>query len=309
MLEGKSQMKMKLEGLIAAVYTPMHPDYSINLAMIEKQAALCVEDQIQGVFVCGTTGEGVSLTIDERLKVAERWVNVANGTMPVLVHVGHNCLAYCKTLASHAEKIGATAISAMSPTFFRPTCAADLVAFVAKIAEAAPDLPFYYYHSPALVGAESSMTAFIAEAIKQIPTFAGLKFNHGDLMEYNQCLHLGDGALDILFGCDQIFLSALVLGAKGAIGSTYNYAANIYHHILKAYESGDMPVARQWQDKAVKLVSVLIRFGVLSGGKSIMRMRGVDCGPVRPPIRNLSQEQLDALCREIDSLGILSGNS
>ena len=299
-------MNLKLKGLIAAPHTPMHPDCSINFDMIDEQARILSENDVQGAFICGTTGEGMSLTIDERLRMAEHWVAVAKNSLHVIIHVGHNCLSDCKVLAAHAQKIGATAISAAAPCFFKPRKVEYLVSFNAEVAAAAPDLPFYYYHSPGMTGVKLSMVEFLEAAGEKIPTFVGIKFNHSDVMEFNQCLRVNSGAFEVLGGCDEILLSLLVLGAQGAIGSTFNYAAPVYHRLIDAYKTGDISTARTLQDKVVKLVSILLKFGIVPTGKAMMQTVGLDCGPVRPPLRNLSKEQVDSLLDKVRSLNLFS---
>jgi len=112
-------MKQTLKGLIAAPFTPMKPDGALNLNAIEQQAAGLISSGVSGAFVCGTTGEGLSLSIEERMKAAERWVAVAKTNLSVIVHVGCNNLAESRTLAEHAQRMGAHSVATMGPTLFR----------------------------------------------------------------------------------------------------------------------------------------------------------------------------------------------
>lgn len=295
-----------LTGLIAAPHTPMHADGSVNLDMIEKQAELLAGGAVSGVFICGTTGEGVSLAISERLEVAERWLAVAEEGFPVIVNVGHLCLPDCKVLAAHAQKTGAYAIAAMAPCFFKPASAEELALFCAKIAAAAPELPFYYYHIPALSGVSIPMLDFLNEAADRIPTLAGVKFTYEDLMDFGRCLAFQGGRFNMLFGRDEVLLSALALGARGAVGSTYNFAAPLYQRIMETHKSGDIAIARKEQSRAMELVHVLKKYDVIPAGKSVMRMIGLDCGPVRLPLRTLTDEQCDELHAELERIGFFT---
>src|SRR4051794_10669074 len=105
----------RLNGLIAAPYTPFDASGDVNLAMIEKQCSGLVSSGVKGAFVCGTTGEGLSLTQDERMSVAQRWVDVVDEQLKVIVHVGHNSQREAMALARHAQEIGASAIAALPP--------------------------------------------------------------------------------------------------------------------------------------------------------------------------------------------------
>ena len=293
-----------LTGLIAAPYTPMHEDGSLNLAMIEKQAALLIEQGVAGAFICGTTGEGPSLTINERIQLAERWAAHREDRLALVVHVGHNSLAEARALAAHAQKLGADAIAAFPPSFFKPNQVEDLVAYCAALTAAAPEVPFYYYHIPAMTGVRLPMAAFLQNGRDKIPTLRGLKFSDMNLVEYQQCLGLDDGAFNILFGVDEMLLGALAVGGAGAVGSTYNYAAALYLRMIEAYRAGDKNTAQTCTRHAVNLVEILLDFGLLAAGKALMALRGVECGPVRPPLRNLTGKQRTRLYDRVRALPI-----
>lgn len=293
----------KLSGLIAAPFTALHPDGSLNLEQIVPQADHLVTTGVGGAFVCGTTGEGLSLTTAERERVAERWVKAAAKRLKVIVHVGHNSLDESRHLAAHAVRAGADAVATHGPTFFRPASVRDLVEFCAGVAAAAPDLPFYFYHIPVMTGVHLPMPEFLALGARRIPNLAGIKFTDENLMSFSQCLHLDGGRFNLLFGRDEILLAALALGATGAVGSTYNYIAPVYHRLWDAFTRGDLVAARRHQWTALQIIAVMIRHGGLPAGKAMMGFIGLECGPVRPPLRTLTGDQIAALRRELESVG------
>jgi N-acetylneuraminate lyase len=296
-------MHSRFTGLIAAPFTALNADGSLNLDMIEPQSKWLVENKVHGAFICGTTGEGMSLSIDERLQVAEKWMAVAPRQLRVIVHVGHQSVAESRMLAAHAEKIKAYACATIAPTFFRVTNLEQLVDFCAPVASSAPGLPFYYYHMPAMAGADLPMFDFLKVASERIPNLAGIKFTHENLMDYSRCLSFEGGRYNILFGRDEILLAALALGATGAIGSTYNYMAPVYHRVIEAFNAGDLATARQFQSQAIQIIAVMNRHGGLPAGKAMMKMIGYDCGPVRAPLQNPSPEALETLARELKAVG------
>jgi len=294
----------KTRGLVAAPPTAMHADGAVDLDPIEAQCEMLVRDGVVGAFVCGTTGEGPSLTVGERIAVAERWARVAPDGFRVIVHVGHTCLPDSQALAARAAADGAWGVGAMAPLFFRPASLEDLVDCAARIASAAPGLPFYYYHIPAMTNVDFPMAEFLRAAAGRIPNLAGVKYSSVDLMGYAACLDVDGGRFDCLFGKDEILLSALVLGAEGAIGSTYSFAAPLYGRILDAFRAGDLPTARRLQKRSMAVVRVALRYGfVIVPFKHMMRMVGLDVGPVRPPLRPLPAEQVSALRSELEAVG------
>ncbi len=295
--------QLRLAGLIAAPFTAMNEDGSVDLETIEKQAKLLTNNGVKGAFICGTTGEGMSLTIEERMKIAERWQETAGDDMIVIVHAGHTCISDSKKLAAHAQKIGADAVAAMAPCFYRPANVEDLVYSCVEVAAEAPELPFYYYHIPGMTGVDLPMLDFLKAAADKIPTLAGIKFSYNNLMDFSLCVNLDKGRFNMLFGSDEILLTALSLGAEGAVGSTYNYAAPLYNRLIDAYEAGDMDAARMEQTRSQEMVSFLFKYGGLPTGKAIMRIIGLDCGGVRSPLRDLSKQQYDELADGLKRIG------
>ena len=295
-----------LSGLVAAPHTAMHADGSVNLEAIERQAARLVADAVTGAFICGSTGEGHSLTSQERRQVAEQWRKaIGRAPLKLIVHAGHNSIEEAKSLAAHARQIGADAVSVMAPCYFKPATVEDLIEFCAPVAAECASLPFYFYDIPALTGVNLSMLELLRKADGRIPNLAGIKFTSTNLMSLQECLEFEDGRFNILFGCDEMLLSALALGVPGAVGSTYNYCAPLYQKLIAAYQAGDLGTAQALQMKSVKLVQILLQYGVLAAGKALMSMVGVDCGPVRPPVRRLTEEQKAGLFRQVEALGIL----
>lgn len=295
-----------ITGLIAAPFTPFHPDGSLDTGPVGRQAARLIADGVAGAFVCGTTGEGPSLTTAERMELAGAWVDAARGRLRIIVHVGHASIADARALAAHAQHIGAAAIGCLAPYFFKPQSVGDLVAFCGPIASAAPSLPFYYYHLPSITGVRLPMADFLAAAAGKIPNLAGIKYTHEDMLDFSACLRADGGRYDILFGRDEMLLAGLALGAKGAIGSTYNYMAPLYHRAMEAFARGDIAAARSAQARAADIITVMLRHGGLPAGKAMMAIAGIDCGPVRPPLHDLDATHRESLRLQLEPLGFPS---
>ena len=292
-------------GLVAATHTPMNADGSLNLAAVEKQAEHLTANQIIAAFICGSTGEAHSLSVDERKQMTRRWSEVLKGSpLKLIVHVGHNSLPEAQALAADAACHGVHAISALAPNYFKPAAVSDLVDFCAAVAGAAPQLPFYFYDIPALTGVNLSMPDFLTQASKRIPNLAGLKFTNPDFASLQQCLAHGNGTFDILYGNDEILLAALAFGIRGAVGSTYNLIAPTFHRLIAAFERNDLPAARAEQLKTLNFVRICASFGYLPAAKAAMSLLGVDCGPVRLPLRALDNDQKARLFDSLKSTGL-----
>jgi len=294
---------MRLNGLIAAPYTPMHADGSLNLAAVAPYARLLARSGVAGVFIGGTTGEGLSLTVAERTALTEAWMASPAG-LQIIVHVGSTCVADSCAIAAHAQAAGAVATGYLAPCFFKPTTVANLVDICAAVAAAAPKLPFYYYHIPSMTGVTIPVVGFLKAAASRIPNLAGAKFTYEDFMDFQECTHLDNGRFDILFGRDEALICGLALGARGAIGSTYNFAAPLYNRLIAAFQAGDLAAAQRLQLQSVQLIRGIGAIGpFLAVSKAIMARCGVDCGPTRlplPAITPAQQQVLDTLLTSLD---------
>jgi N-acetylneuraminate lyase len=298
-------MSTRFRGLVAAPFTPFHADRSLNLEVIPAYARFLRDNGVGAAFVCGTTGEGLSLTLEERLRIAERWVACADDRLRVIVHVGHTCLTDARTLTAHAAKIGASAVSALTPCFFKPRNNAEVVNWCEAVASAAPTLPFYYYNIPSMTGIDYPVVDFLAQAQDRIPSLAGVKYTHENLPDYKACVAFAQGRYDILFGRDELLLEGTDAGALGAVGSTYNYAAPLYLRLLAARAAGRATEARALQDTAIKMIAICNGIGVthLAASKALMAMLGVDCGPVRLPLAQPDATQLATLRTRLNEIG------
>lgn len=168
----------KIKGLIDAPFTPFYENGEVNYEPIEAYAKLLVKNGLKGVFINGSSGEGYMLTDEERMKLAERWVEVAPSGFKVIVHVGSTCVKASHKLAAHAQKIGAWGIGAMASPFPKVNRIEELVKYCEEIASGAPELPFYYYHIPAFNGAFLPMVELLKAVDGRIPNFAGIKYTY-----------------------------------------------------------------------------------------------------------------------------------
>ncbi len=293
-----------ITGLVAATHTPFDLRGEINLAVIEHQAGHLLEAGVVGAFVCGSTGEGHSLTIDERRLVAQRWSEVVRGTpLKLVVHVGSNCLKSAAELAAHARSVGVAAIAAMAPSYYRPADVEVLVQCMAGIAEAAAGTPFYFYDIPAMTGVRFAMPEFLQLGASRIPGLVGLKFTSDNLVALQHCLNDVTRPWDILFGTDELLLPALALGVAGAVGSSYNFMAPVYHQVIRCFQANDLVAARMWQLRAVRVIELLGRYDYLPAARGVMSMLGVDVGPVRMPFRGFPAGAADRLREELEVMG------
>lgn len=295
-----------LTGLVAAPFTPFDRDFDLDLAKVQRLAELLAANGVEGAFVCGTTGEGYSLTTAERMRLATAWRAATPPGLKLAIHVGHASYRDSRALAAHAASIGADAVAAIAPSTLKPASVSALVEWCGEVAAAAPTVPFYYYHMPSITGLAFSATAFLGEADGRIPNLVGVKFTHEDLDDFQSATQTFGGRYSVLFGRDELLLEALQRGARGAVGSTYNYAAPVYHKLIAAFRAGDIRAAEQAQAQARAMIDVLNASGGLAAGKAIVKHLGVDCGGVRLPLRSLNEQQEKMLQESLAGLDFAS---
>ena len=295
---------MPLHGLIAAVHTPFDASGELNLAVVEQQQQVLLDQGVAGVFVCGSTGESHSLSLEERMALADRWAATSKGTsLQLIIHVGSNCLRDAQTLVRHAATLNAHAVSAQAPSYFRPRSVAELCDWCQQIAASAPEMPFYFYDIPVMTGVQLSMPELLDLASTRIPNFAGLKCTNSDLMSFQLCQRAHGGRFDIAFGIDEMLLAAAVLGARGAVGSSYNFAAPVYLEILTNLAANNLAAAREHQFRSVQLIRLLASIGYMAAAREVMGMLGAAVGPPRLPNTRLDDAARTKLRSGLEQLG------
>lgn len=295
----------KIKGLLVAPFTPFNQNGAVDLSPIGDYAAILQKNGLIGVFINGSSGEGYMLTVEERMQLAEKWISVAPKDFKIIVHVGATCIKDSYKLAQHAKEIGAFGTGAMASPFPKAGRVEELVKYCEEIAAGAPDLPFYFYHIPALNGVFLPMLPFLQVADGRIPNLAGIKYTYESLYEYNQCMRYKNGKYDMLHGQDETILSALAMGgAQGGISGTGNYIGNILVGVIEAYNKGDMEQARELQNYAQEVINVIARFrGNIVAGKRIMKLIGLDLGINRTPFRNVVPEEETVIRKELEAIG------
>lgn len=300
-----------LNGLIAAPFTPMDANGDLNLSIIPDYYQFLKHNGVTGAFICGSTGEGVSLTTAEKKLVAEAWADCTreDSDFKVMTLLGGTCIRDCKVLAKHAKEIGLFGVSFTAPFYFKPASVQALAEMCAEIAAEVPDIPFYYYHIPVLTGVGFNMIDLLAAVDGKIANFAGIKYTHEDFMDYLSCLRFQNGKYDMLWGRDENMLSALVLGAKGAVGSTYNYAAPLYTEMIEAFNANDLSRAQKLQQDSIDMIRLLGKYGGIATGKAFMKLVGVNCGEFRLPVKNMSNVSFENFKKDTDAVGFSSFKS
>ncbi|MFZ4986659.1 MAG: dihydrodipicolinate synthase family protein [Blastocatellia bacterium] len=287
----------QLSGILPALVTPFDAKWRFNAGACEQLLDRLYAAGVVGVYVCGTTGEGMLQTVEERKQVAEFALRVSPADRQVVVHVGAACLTEAVELARHAADHGAAAVSSLPPA--GPYSFEDVKNYYRILAEAT-DLPLIVYHMPA-GGTVSLSTIPQLLELCAIPNVVGLKFTDQDMYKLSELKR--NGVL-IFNGYDEVLCAGLLMGADGGIGSFYNVAPHLFLRVWEDARHGRWSEARQTQLRINELVTMTLRFPLISGLKTILGWSGIDCGQVRGPRRDLTSDEANQLRRMIAAAGL-----
>lgn len=298
------KLRRPLQELIAATFSPFHADGSIAPDVVPIQASFLAAQGIRTVFITGTTGECHSLTCEERIALYDAWAQSApSHGLVVIAHVGDNSIENARRLARRAGELELAATSTVPPTYFKPGDLKALIDWCAAVAAAAPNLPFYYYDIPKLTGVSVAIDRFLAEAGARIPNFAGIKVTNPDLVSYRRALDAAGERFDLPWGIDESLLGALATGARGGVGSTYNFAPRLYVDLMKAFTRGDLIEARRLQSLSIAMVDAIAATDFIGTAKALMVRLGVPVGRARTPLGNPTDAQVDSMVERLIALG------
>ncbi len=272
------------EGCWPALITPYTEDDHINTGLLRSLVDYHLHKGVAGFYICGSTGEGAFQSTEERILIAETVLAQVGERVPVIVHVGSAQINESVRLAQHAQAAGAAGISSILPPVLYDS--RGVAPFFARIAAAAPELPFLPY----LFGYARDAVALIHE-LATIPNLAGTKYTAPNMYEMSRIVQFRREGWTVFSGMDEQALLGLIYGARGMIGSTLNFMPGAYRQILQAYRVGDYRTAQEVQSRANAVTTLLIETGFVGAFREVMAMLGFDCGNPRLPNLPLPEDK------------------
>jgi N-acetylneuraminate lyase len=281
-----------------ALLTPFTPDDRVDTNALVKLVTFLLDGGVHGFYVCGATGEGITMTEEERQLVAQTVVKTVGGRVPVIIHVGSPSTLACQRLARHAESVGASAVASVPP-FFYPVGNQGVEEHYRQIA-AATKLPLYVYNLPGATGV--NVGADIIRRLFADGVIAGVKYTSPDLLGFRDIIEGCGSKINLFCGPDEMLLPFLVMGAHGGIGSTYNPMPRIYARLFKAWQAGDLKTAQELQYFIDRYILALFKYGVMPSVKATMGFLGVEVGECRRPFLPMPADKKAALRRDLEAI-------
>lgn len=282
-MEQIATLKARIRGgVLPAMATPIVEDgHQIDTLAIDSLVDFLLDTGVKGLFVGGSTGEGILLNLDQRKMLHEMALKAARGRAPVLVHVGANTTADSLYLAKHASEIRVQGIVAVTPYFYGVHDQAILTHFQ-SIAAAAPNLPFFGYDIPHMA-VNGISPALLADMMVQIPNFAGIKTSNSNAQVIRKLIDTMAGDKIALVGNERIALGSLALGADGLISGLATAVPEPFVGLVEAFFANQLDDAQDLQKTINKMLDLLPAGARIGAIKSILEQRGIKAGPPLPP--------------------------
>ena len=282
-------MNNPIQGTITAMVTPLDDAGRLDAPVAGRLASWLADRGVDGLFIGGTTGEGVLLDLEEREALTEAVVSTVSGRVKVLVQAGCATTMSSIRLARHTLAAGADGAAVLSP-FFHGVDRTAMIDHFSAVAAAAPELPVYLYNIPG--NTKNPITPeIVAAVLERSPNLAGIKDSSKDLALLQKFVALAPEGFGVLVGSDSMLLPGLVEGAVGGVSAASTAFPEPVVAVVKAFRSGDLPAAREAQVRLNKLLGLLKIGPTPAGYKAALARRGLPVGDVRPPLRGLTKDE------------------
>jgi N-acetylneuraminate lyase len=280
-----------LTGIFAALMTPFDEADALDRAATTELVEFQVAQGLQGLYVGGSSGEAMLQSRDERAEVLDVVAEANRGRLRLIAHVGAVATRDVLALAGHAHRAGYAAISAIPP-FYYPFSRAEVMAHYLEIADGAA-LPLIIYNFPAIA---TGFTMAEFDRLLAHPRIIGVKHTSTDLFALERLSRNHPDAI-IYNGYDEMCLAGLAMGAKGAIGTTYNFMGDVFVELAALAAAGRLGEALALQRMANVVIEALVELGVMPASKAALEMLGLRMGLARKPFRRLDEAERARLRR------------
>ncbi len=276
----------KYKGVIPAFYACYDENGAVGAERTKDFTQYLIEKGVKGLYVCGSSGECIYQSKEERKLILESVMEVAKGKITVIAHVGCNNTADSEELAAHAESVGVDAIASIPPIYFHlPDYA--IADYWNDISAAAPNTDFVIYNIPQLAGVALNIPLY--KKMLENPKVIGVKNSSMPVQDIQMFKDVAGDESVVFNGPDEQFVGGRIMGADAGIGGTYAVMPELFLAADEAVRAGDFQKAKDVQYKINRIIyAMCVCHGNLYAVmKEILRARGIDIGGVRKPLPNI----------------------
>lgn len=279
----------KYHGIIPAFYACYEDDGSVSAERTKQFAKYLLDKGVKGLYVCGSSGECIYQSKEERKLILESVMEVAKGKMTIIAHVACNNTKDSMELAAHAESLGVDAIASIPPIYFRLPEEA-IAKYWNDISSAAPNTDFVIYNIPQLAGVSLTMPLF-REMLKN-PRVVGVKNSSMPTQDIQMFKAEGGDDIVVFNGPDEQFVAGRAIGAEGGIGGTYGVMPELFLKCDALIREGKTDAAREIQYAINSIIYAMCdcKCNMYAAAKEILRLQGINIGDARAPLAGLKEE-------------------
>ncbi|MBR5309464.1 MAG: dihydrodipicolinate synthase family protein [Clostridia bacterium] len=291
---------IKFSGVMPALVTPFDESKNVNVPVLKSLTEHLINQGAYGFYIGGATGEGVSMTREQREILAYEAVKQISGRVPAIVHIASINLEEAKALARHAEAVGADAISAIPPLFYKYS-EDDVFNYYKEIASSV-NIPVMIYYN---TNAGFNMSARFAARLHEIDNVTAIKWTSSDYYGMMMVKELTHGEMNVINGPDEMLLMGLCAGADGGIGSTYNFMLPTIKAVYDNFKAGNIDEARRNQILATNIIYALHKFEGIPFVKAMLEKQGFEVGNCLVPFRQYTDEEKALMVLEAEKMGMV----
>lgn len=282
----------EFKGILVAIYACYDENGEVSVEDMEALARFYAEKGVKGLYVGGSSGEGILQSVQERQTIMRAIKNAVGDELTVIAHIGAPATRDSMVLAQYAESIGIDAVSAV-PSIYYGLSEQAVENHWQSIIDST-SLPFIMYHIPATTGFHLSVS--LLQRMAEKPKVIGVKVSSASSYELHQFKQAGGDDFIVYNGSDEQLLAGLSMGADGGIGGTYGVMPELYLALHRCYTEEKLQAAQQWQTIISDIIGDILATGKLNAVvKEITRLRGYDCGAPRMPLEPLAPSDLSTV--------------
>ncbi|KAH1015405.1 N-acetylneuraminate lyase [Dendroctonus ponderosae] len=290
-------------GIMAPVFTIFNQDFSVNTERIPDYAHYLLDAGINAILVAGSTGEGTSLSLQERKNLTEAWAEAVKKTsQSLMIQVGGGPFPDVVELARHADSLGVDAILTLPELYFKPKKTQELISYLKFVSAAAPNTPLFYYHYPTQSGVNIDMGEFLEQANGQIPNLKGIKYTSSDLAGGHAALRAANGKYTIIIGGEAVIEPALALGFTSAMAGAINMFPRYVREMFDTIQHNKLEIAAELQRNLTEITNIVSQYGAkIAGLKLAMNLfTPINVGLARPPLQNPSPYKIEEIKKRLE---------
>ncbi len=297
----------KLSGLVTAMLTPMTRTGKVDYEAVKRLTDFLVNNGVDGLYPCGTTGEMLALSIDERKLIAHAVVDACNSRIPVFIHCGASNIQDTIALCKDAVECGADGVGIVTPMFYKISDD-ELYHYYCHVLDNLPrDFPVYLYSIPQCASNSISIPV-LKRLTDRYENIIGIKYSYADLYMTLDYLRIKAG-FSVLHGHDRFFTSFAEMGCDGVISGISTVFPGALKNAYTQWILGNHNEALDYQRKAIQITETVYSCGEIPGSKAAMKWRGLAGSTTRYPLHTVTAKDEKILFNKLDVLSAELGEN